>query len=92
MNVHCKKKLLYKFIYFFLYTTECDLLLKKENNGKIKKIKAKVIDFDQSIDIQTAEEVKCDDNVILAIGDEAIEKSTNSYDKVVRFLFFIFQN
>lgn len=68
------------------------MLLKKENNGKIKKIKANVINFDQSIDIQTAEEVKSDDDVILAIGDEAIEKSTNSYDKVVRFTFFIIKN
>lgn len=63
-----------------------DLLLKKENNGKIKKMKANVINFDQSVDeIQTAEEVKSDEDVILALGDEASATSTSSYDKIVRF-------
>ncbi|VVC40089.1 Hypothetical protein CINCED_3A010372 [Cinara cedri] len=59
-----------------------DLLLKKENGGKIKKIKANVINFDQNLDdIQTAEEVKSDEDVLLASGNEAAAV-TNSYDKI----------
>lgn len=65
-------------------------MLKKDNNGKIKKIKAKVINFDQSVeDIQTADEVKSDEDVISAVGDEG---ASSSYDTVVRFIFgFILQ-
>lgn len=71
----------------YLYITDGDLLLKKENIGKIKKIKANVVNFDQSLDnIQTAEEVKSDDDVILAVGDEAAAVSNNSYDKFVSFI------
>lgn len=71
--------------YFCLYFIDGDLLLKKENSGKIKKIKANVIHFDQNSDyIQTAEEVKSDEDVLLACGNEP-EISINSYDKIVRF-------
>lgn len=62
--------------------------MKKEISGKTKKIKANIINFDQSVDeIQTAEEVKSDEDVILAVGDEATatETSISSYDKIVRF-------
>lgn len=62
-------------------------MLKKESNGKIKKVKAKVINFDPSEDdIQTAEEVKSDEDVIMAVGDETTSISTSSYDKIVRHL------
>lgn len=61
--------------------------MKKENGGKSTKIKVNVINFDQSIDnIQPAEEVKSDNDVISAVGDEASAISTNSYDKIVRIL------
>lgn len=61
--------------------------MKKENHGKSTKIKVNVINFDQSIDhIQPAEEVKSDDDVILAVGDEASAITTSSYDNVVRFI------
>lgn len=61
------------------------MLLKKDTDGKIKKIKANVINFDQNVDdIQTAEEVKSDEDVISAAGDEG---GIGSYDdKVVRFI------
>lgn len=62
-----------------------DLLLKKENNGKIKKIKANVINFDEDVDIQTAEEVKSDEDVMLAAGDEEATIPANSYNKIVRY-------
>lgn len=61
--------------------------MKKEIGGKSTKIKVNVINFDQSIDsIQPAEEVKSDSDVISAVGDEASAISTNSYDKIVRFI------
>jgi len=70
-----------------------DLLLKKENSGKVKKIKANVINFDQSVDnIQTAEEVKTDEDVILAAGDEAIAVSSNSYDKITGYFIGEFED
>lgn len=60
--------------------------MKKEIGGKSTKIKVNVINFDQSIDnIQPAEEVKSDNDVLSAVGDEASAISTNSYDKIVRF-------
>lgn len=84
--MHIIKKRKIDYLCYF-YITDGDLLLEKENIGKIKKIKANVINFDQSLDnIQTAEEVKTDDDVILAIGDEAAAVSTNSYDKIVSFI------
>lgn len=67
-------------------------MLKKESNGNIKKVKAKVINFDQTDDdIQTAEEVKSDEDVIMAVGDDttATSISTSSYDKIVRFYYFL---
>lgn len=74
-----------------LYFIDGDLLIKKENSGKIKKIKANVINFDQNLDdIQTAEEVKSDEDVLLACGNEAAPISTNSYDKIVKFILQIF--
>lgn len=64
--------------------------MKKENSGKSTKLKVNVINFDQTIDnIQPAEEVKSDNDVISAIGDEASAMSTNSYDKIVRFISII---
>lgn len=60
-------------------------MLKKESNGKIKRVKPKVINFDQSEDdIQTAEEVKSDEDVIMAVGEEITSISTSSYNKIVR--------
>lgn len=71
-------------LYFII---DGDLLVKKESGGKLTKLKVNVINFDQSIDnIQPAEEVKSDNDVILAVGDEASAISTNSYDKIVRFI------
>lgn len=67
-----------------------DLLLKKENSGKMKKIKANEINFDQNIDdIQTAEEVKSDNDVISAVGDEVPDTPISSYDKIVRYILFL---
>jgi len=84
MNYIVIKKLKINVIFIYI---DGDLLLKKENSGKVKKIKANVINFDQSVDnIQTAEEVKTDEDVILAAGDEAITVSSNSYDKIVIFI------
>lgn len=78
--------------YFCLYFIDGDLLLKKENSGKIKKIKANVIHFDQNLDdIQTAEEVKSDEDVLLACGNESATISINSYDKIVRFKLHAFK-
>lgn len=68
-----------------------DLLLKKENSGNIKKIKANVINFDQSItEIQTAEEVKSDEDVILAVGDEAA--ATSSYNNITGYFIGEFED
>jgi len=76
--------------FYSYYITDGDLLIKKENSGNIKKIKANVINFDQSVDeIQIAEEVKSDEDVMLAIGDEAA--ATSSYNKIVRFKIWIFK-
>lgn len=52
----------------------------------MKKIKANVINFDQNVDdIQTAEEVKSDHDVLLAIGDEIPAEASSSFDKIVNF-------
>lgn len=78
------------FIYIIFYILDSNLILKKENSGKLKKIKANVINFDQSEDdIQTAEEVKSDNDVLLHVGNEASAMSTTSYDAIVRFILLI---
>ncbi|XP_025409471.1 sorting nexin-29 isoform X2 [Sipha flava] len=72
---------------------DVDSVLKKESNGKIKKVKAKVINFDSSEDdIQTAEEVKSDEDVIMAVGDEATSISTSSYDKITGYFIGEFED
>jgi len=77
-------------LFITFYIIDTNLILKKENSGKIKKIKANVINFDQSEDdIQTAEEVKSDNDVLLAVGDEAAAISITSYDTIVRFILLI---
>ncbi|XP_050428502.1 sorting nexin-29 [Adelges cooleyi] len=54
-----------------------DLLLKNNNSGHSKKIKANVINFDQNgDDIQPADEVKSDEDVIFAAGDETTPTSS----------------
>jgi len=78
------------FICITFYIIDSNLILKKENSGKLKKIKANVINFDQSEDdIQTAEEVKSDNDVLLHVGNEASSTSVTSYDTIVRFILLI---
>jgi len=78
------------FIYIKCYIIDTNLILKKENSGKLKKIKANVINFDQSEDdIQTAEEVKSDNDVLSHVGNEASAMSITSYDTIVRFILLI---
>lgn len=75
----------------FLNIIDNNLILQKDKSGKNKNIKPNVINFDESEnDIQTAEEVKSDNDVLLAIGDEAA--SITSYDKIVRLILFILKN
>lgn len=78
------------FIYITFYIIDNNLILKKENSGKLKKIKANVINFDQSEDdIQTAEEVKSDNDVLSHVGNEASATSITSYDTIVRTILLI---
>ncbi|KAL5234452.1 hypothetical protein ACI65C_001862 [Semiaphis heraclei] len=72
---------------------DSNLILKKENSGKLKKIKANVINFDQSEDdIQTAEEVKSDNDVLLAVSDEAAAESITSYDTITGYFIGEFED
>lgn len=80
-----KSHVIINFFFLLLFFVDSDLLLKKENTGKLKKIKANVINFDEGVDIQTAEEVKSDEDVMLAAGDEEATISANSYNKIVRY-------
>ncbi|XP_050535243.1 sorting nexin-29 [Daktulosphaira vitifoliae] len=62
---------------------EGDFVLKKDNSEKGKKIKANFIYFDKNNDIQPAEEVKSDDDVLLAVGDDI--PSGSSFDKTTGY-------